>query len=126
MEISKTYKNCKGIYKLTIGSHIYIGSSVNLYKRLLVHYRELRKNEHENQYLQRAVLKYGIENLEYEILEIEDDNIEYIDLLKREKHYIEYYKADLNLKLDPVSQNNCITTSKKVFQFNQFGEFIKE
>ncbi len=123
---TKLYKNVTGIYKLTINEHIYIGSSVNLYKRLNVHYRSLKNQTHDNEYLQRCVNKYGIDNLNWEVVEVEDSNIEYIDLLKREKYFIEYYHADLNLKMDPTTQNNCITTSKKVYQFDQFGVLIKE
>lgn len=124
--MDKKLKNIKGIYKLTIANHIYIGSSVNLYKRLSSHFNSLKSNNHDNEYLQRCVNKYGIENLKWEIVEIEDDNIEYVYLLQREKYFIEYFHADLNLKLDPVTQNNCITTSKKVYQFSQFGELIRE
>ena len=123
---TKCYKNIKGIYKLNIENHSYIGSSINLHKRLNTHYRELKKNCHENEYLQRCVNKYGIDKLKWEILEIEDPNIEYIDLLKREKYFIEYYHSDLNLKLDPVTQTNCVTIVKKVYQFSQFGDLIKE
>lgn len=125
-EGTKIYKNVTGIYRLTIHNHIYVGSSVNLYKRLNVHYRTLKKGEHENEYLQRCVNKYGIDNLQWEVIEVEDSNIEYISLLRREKYFIEYYHADLNLKLDPVTQNNCITTSRKVYQFDQFGVLIRE
>ena len=60
---TKCYKNIKGIYKLNIESHSYIGSSINLHKRLNTHYRELKKNCHENEYLQRCVNKYGIDKL---------------------------------------------------------------
>lgn len=61
--MDKKLKNVKGIYKLTIANHIYIGSSVNLYKRLLSHFNSLKSNNHDNEYLQRCVNKYGIENL---------------------------------------------------------------
>lgn len=114
-----------GIYKLTIKSHKYVGSSVDLRKRLNCHIRQLERGVHDNEYLQRCVNKYGLVNLKWEILEIEDSKIKYADLLEREKYFINLYKADLNLKLDPTTQTNCKTTSKVVYQFNQFGELIK-
>lgn len=52
-----------GIYKLTIKSHIYVGSSVDLRKRLNCHIRQLERGIHDNEYLQRCVNKYGLVNL---------------------------------------------------------------
>ena len=62
MVIDVKLKNKIGIYKLMIANHIYVGSSINLYKRLLVHSNELHKCEHHNTHLQRCVNKYGFEN----------------------------------------------------------------
>lgn len=125
MIIPKNLHNISGIYKLTIGPHIYVGSSVNLRQRLKVHFNSLQNNKHENIYLQRSVNKYGLENLKYEIL-ITFKEIEYSELLKFEKYYIEYFNADLNLKKDPCTQNNCITTSRPVYEYDLYGNFIKE
>lgn len=120
------YKNKKGIYKLTISNHIYIGSTVNLSKRLKRHMSDLKRDDHENTYLQRAYNKYGKEQFSWEVLEIVDNLYSTEELLALEKHYIEWYNADLNLKKDPTTQQNCITTSKVVYQFNLFGELIKK
>lgn len=126
MEIDKTLRYKTGIYLLKINNHSYVGSSKNLLNRIRRHYTDLRRGVHDNQYLQRTVDKYGIENLTYSILEFLPSDIEIIELLKREKYFIDFLHSDLNLKLDPVTQQGCVTTCKKVYQFNQFGELIKE
>lgn len=124
MKINNELKNVMGIYRLQINEHTYIGSSVNLYKRLGIHIRTLKKNKHENQYLQNCINKYGLNKLKYDIVATFTD-ISYDDLLKHELYFINYYKADLNLKPDPTTQYNCITTSKPIYQFSLFGEMIK-
>ena len=126
MYFSKLLKQRKGIYMWIIGPHRYVGSSVNLYKRLRRHYSSLCSNTHDNEYFQRSFNKYSERQLRYTILEICNPNISTLELLKREKYYIEYENADLNLKLDPVTQQNCITISKLIYQFNQFGELLKQ
>lgn len=123
--IDKKFLYKTGIYKLMIEEHLYVGSSVNLYKRLGVHFRTLRSKTHENQYLQRCVDKYGIDKLSYEVIETYE-NITKEELLQKEEFYIKTLCADLNLKLTPTTQQNCITTSKKVYQFTLLGELIKE
>ena len=55
-----------GIYRIlnTINNKFYIGSSVNLRKRLYEHRRLLRLGKHENYHLQNAFTKYGEENFQ--------------------------------------------------------------
>lgn len=121
MVISEDLKRKSGIYKLMIVNHVYIGSSVNLYKRLLVHNNELRRNKHDNLHLQRCVDKYGFDKLSYEIMAIIPNASKKL-LLALEKFFIDFEKADLNFKMDPRTEENCITTSVPVYQFNAFGE----
>jgi phosphotransferase system IIB component len=125
MVVSKKLKFKKGIYLLTIENHKYVGSSVNLYTRLLRHNSSLKSGIHENQILQRCIDKYGIDKLQYRVLEICSNDIEYIELLKREKYYIEKENTDLNIKLDPVTQQGALTIVRPVYQFDKFGTFIK-
>lgn len=124
MEIDKTLLGKTGIYELRIGNHNYVGSSINLYKRLHKHYSSLKSCTHDNQYLQCSVDKYGLENLTYSILEFCDEGITKTELLFREKFHIENSHADLNLKKDPVTEQGCVTIVKTVYQFNQFGECL--
>lgn len=125
MNLDSWYRGRAGIYKLSIANHVYIGSSVSLFSRLKQHRTDLKCNRHQNQFLQRAVNKYGFENLKYEVL-ILFSNIKLTTLRRFEKEYIKHFAADLNLKLDPVSENNCIATSKTVYQYDRTGKFIKE
>jgi hypothetical protein len=132
-----------GIYKITNISNnkCYIGSSVNVYKRIRRHFYELNKNIHSNKYLQKAFNKYSNLNFKIEIVET-FENIKYNDLLNIEKNYIlkynsietgynlildnsEYFKT-LNKTKDHISKN-IKKTSIKVFSFDRFtGNFEKE
>jgi hypothetical protein len=120
----KLYRGIFGIYQITIGNKKYIGSSVNLYKRIRTHLTTLSKNKHENVYLQRCYNKYGKNSLEIIILRTYD-NISEKELLVKEKEFIDIIKPTINHKIDPVTQYNSRNTSKKVWQFSQKGEFIK-
>ena len=75
-----------GIYKITCvpTGKVYIGQSNNIYKRWTDHRLELRKNQHINNYLQRAWNKYGEAQFEFEI--IKKCNIDEMD--KWEQYYI--------------------------------------
>ncbi len=75
-----------GIYKITCvpTGKVYIGQSNNIYKRWTDHRLELRKNQHVNNYLQRAWNKYGEVQFEFEI--IKKCNIDEMD--KWEQYYI--------------------------------------
>ena len=55
-----------GIYKITniIKGNFYIGSSINVEKRMYEHKRMLRKNKHTNIHLQRSWNKYGEKDFE--------------------------------------------------------------
>lgn len=80
-----------GIYKIknVIDGKIYIGQSVNVQRRLKVHKNRLTKGSHENNYLQNAVIKYGIDNFTFEIIEFCK-----LDLLdEKERFYISFYNS---------------------------------
>jgi group I intron endonuclease len=64
-----TKLNC-GVYQIknTINKHAYIGSSVDIHRRILKHKRTLNKGTHHNAYLQRSYKKYGAENFIYSVL----------------------------------------------------------
>jgi len=81
-----------GIYmiKNIINSKYYIGSSVNLDRRINTHFRELKKCNHENSYLQNSYNKHGKDAFKVEILEtITDKSI----VLIREQFYIDSLDA---------------------------------
>jgi len=86
----------KVIYKITAlhSNKIYIGSSISFSKRKTQHISDLKNNRHVNQYLQRIYDKYGLENLEFSILEklTEEDNI-----LIKEQEWIDKLLPELNI-----------------------------
>lgn len=61
-----------GIYKLSAGGHIYIGSSKNLYSRLSEHRRDLATNSHTNTFLQRVYNKTRFNDFKIDIIEFCD------------------------------------------------------
>lgn len=75
-----------GIYTITnlLSSKRYVGSSVNVEKRLKTHLRLLRSKKHPNRFLQFSFSKHGEENFEFKKLE----NCPIEDLLKTEEKFI--------------------------------------
>lgn len=137
----RKYKGQTGVYKLQIHNHIYIGSSINLQKRLSKHLWELKNNKHFNRKLQNCYNKYGKHELYFEILETCTQEV----LLEREAFYITNEHADVNIIINP----NCIKRDinfqervqealhlyyathrahniKTVYQYTQDGHFIKQ
>ena len=60
-----------GIYTITniINNHMYVGSAVNLKKRLCQHRGDLRRGEHKNPHLQSAWNKYGEDAFVFDVIE---------------------------------------------------------
>ena len=88
--------NKKGIYLLynTINHLFYIGSSINLYKRLNTYYYPSRLLD--NRHISRSINKVGHSNFSIYILEIyEKDNP--IDIIEMEQYYINMYNPELNI-----------------------------
>lgn len=94
-----------GIYKITniIDGKIYIGSAVNITVRWRNHRNELNRNDHKNEYLQRAWNKYKEENFKFEIIEeVEKEN----NLLEREQYWLDYtesFNRDKGYNLTPTA-----------------------
>lgn len=85
-----------GIYKIlnTVNGKIYIGSSVNLRKRLYEHRRLLRLSKHENYHLQNAFTKYGEQNFKFEIIKVLKEIPKDIRILRDlETYYIQFFKS---------------------------------
>lgn len=82
--------NC-GIYIIrnSIDRRVYIGSSKNIKKRFERHKSDLKCSRHGNRYLQSFVNKYGLDSLEFEIL----DKCNEEDLLKVEEYRINEYNS---------------------------------
>lgn len=81
-----------GIYKITniLDNKVYIGSSNNILNRFAGHKMKLRKNCHENNYLQNSWNKYGEENFKFDIIEECLKNL----LEQREQYWVNFYQSD--------------------------------
>ncbi len=92
-----------GIYKITnkINKKHYVGSAYDLYKRYKEHRSALTSNRHHNNQLTRFVNKYGIDNLEFNLLE--ECKPEELEL--REQYYINNNKNLFNETIDVKSCN---------------------
>lgn len=113
MKIPKTLFNNRqkvsGIYtiKCITSQKQYIGSSTDMYNRLFQHRNKLRKNQHQNQYLQNSYNKNKEENFIIEILEYCNKE----ELTIREQFYINELNPEYNItKL--VIRNNLSKESK--------------
>jgi len=109
------YKQCQSIqcvYKIhnTKTKQVYIGSTINLRRRIRRHGYELRTQTHHSSKLQRAVNKYGIEIFYVEIIYSET-----ITLSELHAKEIEYIK-----KFNSVNKGyNQILNSKEYKKFKQ-------
>jgi group I intron endonuclease len=67
-----------------INGKFYIGSTKDLHKRKLRHFRELKNNTHHCIHLQRSVNKHGLENFEYICIETS------FNYIKREQQILDF------------------------------------
>ena len=88
-----------GIYSLInkTTSKKYIGQTVYLNGRKGDHLLNLRRNQHDNDYLQKAFNKYGEEDFIFEVLEIipklEDGSNDKDKLTEREQYWMDFYNC---------------------------------
>lgn len=76
-----------GIYRIlnTINNRFYIGSSINVYRRVQVHFWALENNKHVNKHLQADFDEFKIDAFVVELIEhVENINL----LLEREQHWM--------------------------------------
>jgi len=101
-----------GIYCIenTISHKTYIGSSKNIYQRLLKHFALLRHNKHQNLHLQNAWNKYGESNFEWFILELCDSN----KLTEREQSCIDLFGAEYNIT--KIVERNILSKESRIKQ----------
>jgi group I intron endonuclease len=81
-----------GIYQIANlnNNKIYIGSSINVYKRTKTHFNELKNGIHANIHLQNSFNKYHGNNFKFSILEYIEMKTE---LLSREQYWIDIYQS---------------------------------
>jgi len=78
------------IYEIsnTINDRVYIGSSINYESRHKEHISDIKNKKHHNIHLQRFCDKYGVNTLEFNVIEVCDDDI----ILEREQVFIDIHK----------------------------------
>lgn len=86
-----------GIYKIAnkVTDNFYVGSAVNLSKRISNHKSDLQRGTHKNPILQNVFNKYGIDKLSFEVIEIVKDKNK---LIEREQHYIDTLIPKYNIR----------------------------
>ena len=105
-----------GIYiiKNVLTDKVYVGSSLNIYKRWKDHKFYLKNKKHHSILLQRAWDLDGEEKFIFEILEIvEDRNI----LLQREQYYLDVYKSYV-----PENGYNLCSTANSMLGYKYSDE----
>lgn len=83
-----------GIYLFTnlVNNKLYVGQAKNLSKRIHSHRTTFNHGGNKRMILYKAMLKYGIENFQIELIEeFEEYNPRQLDAL--EKYYIKYYNS---------------------------------
>lgn len=110
-KITKELK-VSGIYCIeNITNHkTYIGSSKNIYQRLLKHFALLRHNKHQNAHLQSAWNKYGESSFRWFILELCDS----IKLAEKEQYCIDLFGAEYNITR--VVERNILSRESRIKQ----------
>lgn len=103
-------KKC-GIYKINIKGikKYYIGSSCNIYNRIIAHRNALKINKHGNQHLQNIINKYGLESLEITILEFCKVDEQY----DREQYYVDLLKPEINIRVVSVNTSLGLKASEE-------------
>lgn len=83
-----------GIYciKNLINGKVYIGSSNKITDRKNLHFSLLRRRKHHSIFLQRVYDKYGINNLDFFVLEYVEEN----KLITREQYWIDCFNSSNN------------------------------
>lgn len=130
--IKTEWTNKKAIYKIVnkINGKFYLGSSVNLGKRIWQHKKDLRLGIHCNIHLQNSYNVHGVKSFDYEIWEsIPDDASEEIVQAIEQTYLDKYYDGCVNCyNISKIADRPDSELNKKpVNQIDKkTGEIIKE
>lgn len=103
-----------GIYCIenTENKKVYIGSSKNIYQRLLKHFALLRHNKHQNGHLQNAWNKYGEDVFRWYVLEFCPED----KLTETEQLCIDLFGAEYNITR--IVERNILSEESRTKQGN--------
>lgn len=98
--IKDTERNHSGVYKITnsINDKIYVGSTKNMIYRYRSHLSSLSRGKSGCRILQSAVIKHGLINFEFSVLEICDNYTE------REMYYINTLAPRYNIIVESIEK----------------------
>ncbi|MBU1060723.1 MAG: glycosyltransferase, partial [Proteobacteria bacterium] len=97
LKTSEMESTRSGVYRIKNNKNgkVYIGSAANFSRRFSEHLRMLKRNDHENNHLQRSWDKYGEENFSLDILMFCEEK----NLLEHEQVFIDECKKDLGWRM---------------------------
>lgn len=110
------------IYEISnsMDDRVYIGSTLDFNRRNREHINDLKQNKHPNIHLQRFCNKYGINLLEFRIVEECDDDI----ILEREQLFLDNKENLFNISVDasaPMTGRNHSEKTKEHFSKIRMG-----
>jgi group I intron endonuclease len=96
-------KHKAGVYTITTPSgRVYVGSAIDVNRRLREHRNDLKKLGHKNKLLQNVANKYGVDNLKFEkVLSV--PVIDAKTLVEYENLMLKYIEPKLRLNAAPVA-----------------------
>jgi hypothetical protein len=113
-----------GVYKIRnkVSEKLYIGSSVNVYRRFYRHRQVLREELLENLRIKEDCEKYGIDSFEFEVIEYCEKDI----LKKREQFYFEKLCPQYNVWKSVYSATDREYTDEQIENFKKIKHPIKD
>jgi excinuclease UvrABC nuclease subunit len=111
------YLNCKnksGIYMWlnNINGKRYIGSSIDLKRRISSYYSVGYLTTYDTSMINRALLKYGYSSFSLHIIEYCESK----DIVEREQYYIDFYKPEYNILKKAYSSLGLKKTNDSVLK----------
>ena len=136
-EIDKIMPTDGGIYKITniTNNKFYIGSTINLRKRIKRHFYELLNQMHHSKHLQNAWNHYRKESFVYEPLEIikkkqREKASEYKKKLRKiEQEYLDKFtpwKAEIGYNINKSATGDVLYLTEEMIQEDLYSRFSGE
>ncbi len=136
LDLFKNYSKLSAsscVYEIvtTYNNKSYVGSTLSFRKRMKDHRNLLKANKHHNPRLQNVYNKHGESCFKVKVLKMHNgifklNSKEHVELIKDEEYYINSLNAEYNVMKTPTTQTNNPSTSKKVYQYDLQGNFVKE